>query len=808
MASVAATGGRELSRLPTAGPLVVLALLVAPQAALAGHFPTRQGEAGLLDVPSAEVIEPSTAMLGFELGWDHAAGSTDRVGPLPLSLGVGLGRLELGVSARESGFPGDPRPAPMLFGAALKAGLVAASGWRPGLAVDGYLDRFNDNGAGGGRLILSTAQVGLLKLAGFAGYEKQAAGPAGPTAGLAAQLRHRSGLEAVIEAVRNPRGSLLGAAIRWDLSERVGLSLGASYLPDEQGVRVSLGFGFHGVPKRRATVAAAAPVAPPPDEEEAAPSLALGDRPRFRLRIHGADPGRLGQPRHRQYAPYTPPAQAGSLAAAPPRVPVPSADDVLAAQLRDQELQAEARLKRLRATEESLDADEATLDADARKLDERERALAAREAQLEARERRIVVRGAPTGPQRQLESQESELGAAERQLAAQERGFNPTREAALGSERDAQAREQAERKEAERLLAQAGAEKTPARQGEFRRKALAARQRMLAAMESRLVARGERVDASTRQLHARAQRLDTWQRRLDVRAERLTLLEQRAAEQRRGATRAPAPGVPLPPVPKDRSVFVMVVKSPTAIMKAGGAATGAGNARRETYDPGGAVEKVVAAATVVTFATPASALSELDREAIDGIARLAARENCEVLVWARAREPGLMNEANRRAQEVKALVVGIGKLPAKQVVTRITTRPGAQGVDVVVSALRAAGQARGDRGGEVAAGDMLAGGETARRQLRDAVVAVQPAIERCVSEQMVRRGLTGAEGRLRVNLAPTGKVTGTKVGNGDLGGDELEACLKASSASWLFPPADAEYVVDVPITVVGGGAKP
>jgi hypothetical protein len=792
------------------GLLPLVLLVASPSPAGAGNFPTRQGEAGLLDVPTAEVIERSTAMLGFELGWDHAPGTPDRFGPLPLSLGVGLGRLELGVSARESGFPGDPRPAPMLFGTALKLSVLASSGWRPGLAVDGYLDRFNDNGVGGGRLILSTGQVGAVKLAGYAGYETQASGRSGLAAGLAAQVRHRSGLEAVLEAVRNPRGNLLGFAVRWDVSPRVGLSLGASYLPDEQGVRFAVGFGFHGVPLRRGPAAAPPPVEQPVVvQEEAAPRLAFGDRPMFKLKIRTADPSRLGEPRHTQYAPYTPPSLAGVKLAPPPRVAAPSADDVLAAQLRDQELLAEARLKRLRATDDSLDTDEGNLDADARKLDERERVLAAREAQLDARERRIVVRGAPTEPQRQLESQEAQLGAAERQLAAQERGFNPTREAALGTERDAQAREQAERKEADRLLAQADTEKTKARQGELRRQALAARQRMLAAMESRLVARGERVDAATRQLRVRAERADTWQRRLDVRAERLTLLEQRAAEQQRGAAAAaPAPGLPLPPVPTDKSVFVMVVKSPTAIMKAGGGTAGPGSAQRDPLHPGFAVEKAVAASTVIGFATPTSKLSELDRETIDSIARLAARENCEVLVWARAKDPGLMNEANRRAQEVKALIVGLGRLPPNQVVTRTTTRPSAQGVDVVVSALRESGKPRADAGGEVASGDKLGGGETAKRQIRDAVVAVQPAIERCVAEQMARRGLTSAEGSLKLTVSPAGRVTGAQAGSGDLGGGELEACLKAASTAWQFPSAETEYVVDVPITVVGAGAKP
>jgi hypothetical protein len=247
-------------------PLILVALLV-PALARAGNFPTRQGEAGLLDVPSAELIQRSSAMLGFELGWDRARGTPERFGPLPLSLGVGLGRLELGVSARESGFPGDPRPSPMLFGAVLKAGLLPSARLRPAIAVDAYLDRFNDHGAGGGRIILSARPAGQLGLTGYAGYAKQAAGSSGLTAGLAARFRHRSGAEAVIEAVHNPRGNLFGAALRWDVSQRVGLSLGGSYLPDEHGVRISVGFGFHGVPLQRAV-----PAPPPPPAAPVVPA--------------------------------------------------------------------------------------------------------------------------------------------------------------------------------------------------------------------------------------------------------------------------------------------------------------------------------------------------------------------------------------------------------------------------------------------------------------------------------------------------------------------------------------------------------
>ncbi len=772
--------------------------LAAALPAVAGSFPTHQGESGLLDVPDAEIMERRTGMVGLEFGYDHAPGTPDRFGPMPLSIGVGLGRFEWAVSARESGHPGDPRPAPMLFGTALKLGLLPASGFRPGLAVDAYLDRFNSGGTGGGRLILSTAPAGRLRLAGFAGYEKQAGGSSGLVVGLAASGRMASGLELVLEGLRTPRGDLFAAAVRYDVNKRLGVGLVGSYLPEHREYRIAVAFGFHAVPTSRVPVAAPGPVAPLPVEPEPAPAtLAFGERPQFKLKIQAGGQALPGEARHTQHAPYRPAGPAGG--GAPPRQVTPSQDDVVMAQLLDQSLLLEARLKRLRSTDDQLSVDEANLDAEARKLDERDRVLAARQAQLDARERRLTLPTAPAGAAPQADARETQLEASERQLAAVERGLTPTRDAALGTERDAAAREKADRAEAERLTGQTDAEKNRARQGELRRQAMGARQRMLAGMEARVMARGERLDAVTRQVRARADRLDAWQRRLELRTTRLDRLEQQFI------TGAPAPALPLA---GPRPVFAMVVKAPTAIFATGAALAAGAVAAPDAARPGAAGDKSAAAATVIAFASPGAKLAEFDREALYGIARLASREGCEVLVWARAKDPTLMNEANRRAEEIKALVVRLGNLPPRQVVTRITTRPGALGVDVVVSALREGGKARADAVDDSAQAAALGDGETARRQLRDAVVAVQPDIERCVTDQLIRRGQSRAEGILKLTVDSAGRVSRASAGNGDLGGTELEACLKPSLGAWQFPSASSDYLVDVPVTVVGGGAKP
>jgi hypothetical protein len=225
-----------------------------------------------------------------------------------------------------------------------------------------------------------------------------------------------------------------------------------------------------------------------------------------------------------------------------------------------------------------------------------------------------------------------------------------------------------------------------------------------------------------------------------------------------------------------------------------------------------AVEKAVAAATVVYFPTPGQPMRELDREAVENIARLAARESCELLIWARAQNPGLMAEATRRAEELKLFAVKAGPLAEGQVVTRITTRPSATGVDVVVSALREQPVSPAAPGAPAAApapsAASLAEGETAKRQIRESVLKYRPEIEACVEAEMTRRGLQGGEATLRLRVDREGKVARIDAGESVLASPPLEQCLRAAAAGWRFPTSDGDYTVEVPITVVGAGAKP
>ncbi|BDG06842.1 AgmX/PglI C-terminal domain-containing protein [Anaeromyxobacter oryzae] len=809
--------------------IAAAAVLASP--ASAAPFPARSGESGLVDVPDGEVVGVGGGLLGAELRLDHPSGDAATFGPLPLYAVAGVtDRVEVGLTMREWGQPGDPRPARVLFGSALKLQLLSATEGRPALAVDGTLDRIGSSEVLGGRLIASTRRAGRLRFAAFIGGESGR--ERGLTYGGAIALVHRSDVETVLEALNGPRGANLGAAIRWRALSTLGMSLGVNYLPRESGFQVSLGFGFGPPGRTSATTAEPAPSAAPAQPDTAATPAALAfrdDRPRFRLRLRTGE--LLGtEPRHLQAAPYAPPALASSTMpgrVAPARAPALSVEDVLESQLREAESQTDARERRLRATADALASRALDGVAEGRRLDERERSLGERTQQLDARERRISFRGAPTQQQRQLESQEAQLAAQERQLAAQERSLAPAVEAAQGKEQDASAREDAERQEVNRLTASATSTSNRAQQLELRKQAVAAKGRQLAGLEARLVATGERIDAVEKTLRVRGERLDASQRRLDARAERLDLLERRAAGPQAGPESAGPRPADLPKdarAQKDKAVFVMVVKSPTAVVKErsaqAGAAAPAPSAAAASAHPGVAVEKAVAAATVVMFPTPASQISELDLETVDSIAKLAAREKCELLIWARAKDPSLMAEAQRRAAQIRSRVLAAAALEEKQIVTRITTRPAGQGVDVVISALRDQPSVSPSPAADAPAtpapaptaptapAPALVAGETGRRQIREAVVAAQPSIEACVAQVLEAQRLSRAEGVLRLTVSAQGKVTKVATGTGDLAGPELEACLSQAAAAWKFPASDAEYVVDVPITIIrGGGAR-
>ncbi len=281
------------------------AALLAASAAAAAPFPSRWGDSGILDVPDAEVAPRGAGSVGGEVRFDRVPGTPNEFGPLPLTLGTGLGFAEIGLSMREWSRPGDPRPAPPLMAAALKTPILRPDPSRPAVALRLTLDRFNWHGTSGADAVFSTREVGRVRFAAFAGAEwGGTTGGVGPRGGLAVQLLHRSGTEAVLQAIAGRDGAALGAALRWRLTRSVGVSFGGDWLPGENGIRMSLGFALASAPSRPERPI---PEAPSPEEQESRPVVEvprgptfLDDRPYFRLRIPMLAGPQAG-PSHRQH---------------------------------------------------------------------------------------------------------------------------------------------------------------------------------------------------------------------------------------------------------------------------------------------------------------------------------------------------------------------------------------------------------------------------------------------------------------------------------------------------------------------------
>jgi hypothetical protein len=742
-------------------------LAAALPAAAQSAFPTRLGESGMLDVPDGESLPAGSGRLGGELRYDRTAGARDGIGPLPLSLGVGLGRrLEAGLAMRQGGFPGDPRDRATAFSGALKFQALEASGFWPAVAVDAVWDRFNLGGVASLRAAASTPDLGRFRVAAFAGAESPSrALDLGLTAGMGLTVQVRGELQTVFEAVTTPRGPLYGAAVRWT-SGRAGLSLGFSLLPKDEGLRISLGVGILQAPRRRpapiieAQPAAAEPVKP------AGPQF-LDDRPRFRMKMAVA--GSTDPTSRRQHF-AQPPGGGTALRATPP--PQVSAEE---RRERDQLAladQLDARLRRLQAAEGALANRSDRVAVERRRIAQREQELLARASGLEARERQARPAGKPGAKEQQLAEVEDGLRTLEADLAAQEKATQAEVDAAERREALARAQETARQAPTPVPVPAPGAER--AVQLEIQERQLTSREAWLAALEDRLTATRDRIDRLEAGQKLGSDRLDATERRLAAREERLALAERRASGAPAAVAAAPAPA----------AAVTLLVKPPTSITRGAVAATPAAGERATT-----------AAALAVLGA--GGTIKDADRESIVAVARQAARSGEEILVWARAQNPGLIEEAARRAEEVKALVVAEG-VPAGRVNTRATLRPSGRGVDVVVSAQRATSEAPAT---------LLQPGEAGRRQVREALLGVRADVERCARGELLRRGLARAEIVLSLAVEPGGKVVSAAAG-APFGGGEMDACLAQAAPGWTFPGGDAGYTAEVPVTVLQEGAGP
>jgi hypothetical protein len=60
---------------------------------------------------------------------------------------------------------------------------------------------------------------------------------------------------------------------------------------------------------------------------------------------------------------------------------------------------------------------------------------------------------------------------------------------------------------------------------------------------------------------------------------------------------------------------------------------------------------------------------------------------------------------------------------------------------------------------------------------------------------------------MKLTVSAAGKVVKVLASGADLEDATLVQCLGGASRDWTFPSSDAEYTVDVPITVIRGGAR-
>jgi hypothetical protein len=773
----------------------------------ANDFPARLGQSGILDVPDAETAPLGGGRLSGELRFDRAPGLYSSAGLLPLSIVSGLGKsTELGFALREWGQPGDPIPSPTLFTFATKLRLVEGSGNVPSFAISLSADRVNWKAVLGGRVVASTADLGgRLRFAAFAGAEGLASSPhsVGPTGGLAATFLHRSDLQTALEAFAGPRGAAFSGAFAWSVGRGVGLSIGATWLPAEGGLRMSLGFTAASTPKGRRAEPSKQEASKPTATEatKTAGPLFTDDRPHFRMTIHQAGMQSAAEPRHVQYAM----APAGSEAArgAPLKrtKAVVNVDEQRERDLLALAEQLETREKRLHSADAALANRQDRLAGDRQRLQGREQTLRARGAAIDAREIEIGAPGRATERELELAEAEDQIRSTERELALQARQALEAVDGGTRRERAASQREEQLRPDASRPAEARSFSAKPAQQLDARAQALGARDTYLGALEERLAATRDRLEALERHLRAEADRLDAFERRLSTKLDRLAAVERRA----RGKSEAP-PAVAQAPVEDTarpaRSAsagIAMIVRQPTSIALTGSTAT-APAAPATSGDVG---EKTVAAAAFVQLPVARQALKDEDRDSVGNVAKVVARDGGEVLVWARAQNPSLIEEASRRAEELKAFVVTAGPLPSTIVKTRVTVRPSTTGVDVVVSALRSE-----RRTSSADAADKLAAGEAGKRQIRDAMKQFGPEIAGCLEAEIAQRGLQRADAVLKLKVDARGRVIDVVSAQGDLSGPPIDACLRRGSVAWRLPVMDGEYAFEVPVTAVLSGAKP
>jgi hypothetical protein len=201
----------------------------------------------------------------------------------------------------------------------------------------------------------------------------------------------------------------------------------------------------------------------------------------------------------------------------------------------------------------------------------------------------------------------------------------------------------------------------------------------------------------------------------------------------------------------------------------------------------------------VQFADADEPLSDEDAQSLLDVIRLGNAEGDEVLIWARAREPGLLGEASRRAEVILRLAAREGAVA----VTRVTTSPAVREVEIEVSATR---ERLGDAGGDPAAGDdpMPVGGDGAEgtwSALRAAARRYRPAVASCLRQGAEGRWRRSGDAVVRLAVDSEGAVAAALRRDSPLWRPSVDTCLASGARAWRFPRSGGGYVIDVPVRV-------
>jgi hypothetical protein len=97
----------------------------------------------------------------------------------------------------------------------------------------------------------------------------------------------------------------------------------------------------------------------------------------------------------------------------------------------------------------------------------------------------------------------------------------------------------------------------------------------------------------------------------------------------------------------------------------------------------------------------------------------------------------------------------------------------------------------------------LQSGAARERQLREAIVAHEPEMKKCVDRQLKLLPTLRAEGTLVIEVDARGRVPGAQVKGAQLEGTPLESCLRDAALRWRFPSNGRAYAVEAPLRVSG-----